>query len=161
MCETLAEKERSAILERVNKLISNDKKDESLIIEKYLLGDDLPNAFSGYRTPDFNRFTEMIIYFSQKLQPWKTKLNKLLFYADFKAYKETGYSMSGARYCAINRGPVPDNYSGIYAYLIKNKSVNGVEEFFSESGYGGIKFETVEGTQFNSDLFSEVELNIL
>ncbi|MCK4721099.1 SocA family protein, partial [bacterium] len=40
----------------------------------------------------------------------KTKLNKLLFYADFIHYRNHSVSISGARYINLPFGPVPDNY---------------------------------------------------
>ncbi|NJK94516.1 MAG: SocA family protein [Bacteroidales bacterium] len=59
------------------------------------------------------KFTEMVVYFAKELQPWKTKLNKLLFYADFLHFKKTCFSISGVRYRAIDMGPVPNNFQSI------------------------------------------------
>lgn len=48
---------------------------------------------------------------------FKTKLNKLLFYADFKAFKELGASITGMRYARIGYGPVPNNYKEILSSM--------------------------------------------
>lgn len=40
----------------------------------------------------------------------RTNLNKALFYLDLYWYQETGETYTGARYVAIERGPVVDHY---------------------------------------------------
>lgn len=49
-----------------------------------------------------------------------TTLNKLMFYMDFKHFKETGRSITGLSYAAINYGPVPNDYSMIYSAIVKD-----------------------------------------
>lgn len=161
MSNNLLGDEKEILVNNVDLLISKEKRNKSSIIEKYLLGTNLPNKYSGFRIPDFEKLTQMVVFFAQELEPWKTKLNKLLFYADFEAYRKTGYSMSGVTYCAINKGPVPDNYQGIYAYMHKAGFINVLELFFLDKGYGGTKFKVIEGLNFNSDLFNSVELDLL
>jgi hypothetical protein len=41
------------------------------------------------------------------------KLDKILFYADFRAYGELGRSMTGQRYRKLEGGPVPEGIAGI------------------------------------------------
>lgn len=48
---------------------------------------------------------------------FKTKLNKLLFYADFKAFKELGASITGMRYARLDYGPVPNNYKDVLSSM--------------------------------------------
>ncbi len=49
-----------------------------------------------------------IIYFVSKDKTVKlTKLMKLLYYLDFRCYKETGFSVTGQEYIAWPMGPVP------------------------------------------------------
>lgn len=43
-------------------------------------------------------------------------MNKLLFYADFMAYRMTGKSVSGLAYKAIAHGPVPVRWDRIYSF---------------------------------------------
>jgi hypothetical protein len=60
----------------------------------------------------------MVVFFTESMQPWKTKMNKLLFYSDFLMFKQTGFSISGIQYRAI---PMvgSDNFNSIYEYLAK------------------------------------------
>ncbi len=49
-----------------------------------------------------------VLYFATKTKfCGKTKLFKLLYFLDFEHYKKTGRSVTGLRYCAWGKGPVP------------------------------------------------------
>jgi hypothetical protein len=56
----------------------------------------------------------MILYFAQKLAPWETGLNKLMFYTDFLNYKRFCFAVSGTTYRAIQYGPVPQKYEALF-----------------------------------------------
>lgn len=43
-----------------------------------------------------------------------TKLNKEMFYSDFRHFAKTGHSISGLSYRAIQFGPVPEHFETIY-----------------------------------------------
>ncbi len=57
------------------------------------------------------KFREMILYVAKQTQAdprcGATKLNKILFYADFLAYHKLGDSISGQRYQKLENGPAP------------------------------------------------------
>ena len=46
-----------------------------------------PDEFSGYRRLDLDKFFNVVLYFC-KDGDFKTKINKLLFYADFLHFKQ-------------------------------------------------------------------------
>lgn len=153
---------------------------ESLPKEKHkqLLGDldeavrqtySLPNIFterfgsyepdqrSGYKTLDLAKLFEAIKFFAQN-GVYKSKLCKLLFYGDFKHFKEYAVSIFGSRYAHAHHGPVPDNYEYYFANLIhENKSIKVQEHVFGD--YTGDFFVT----EINPDLtvFSSEELDTL
>ena len=60
--------------------------------------------------PD-ERLRELILYIALKCESDArfnaTRLNKILFYADFVSFANTGKPVTGAAYKAIDRGPVP------------------------------------------------------
>lgn len=67
--------------------------------------------FAGNREYSPARLTAMVAYLSEKgVELYKTKLNKLLFYADLTAYYLTGQGISGSRYVNLPFGPVPETY---------------------------------------------------
>lgn len=57
------------------------------------------------------KFRELILYVARESEDDRkcgaTKLNKILFYADFHAYRKLGQSISGERYQKLERGPAP------------------------------------------------------
>ena len=70
-----------------------------------------PNVFNGNRSFSPDKMAAMVSYFAANASSlYKTKLNKLLFYADFVNYHLTGSSISGSRYVHLPYGPVPDGY---------------------------------------------------
>jgi uncharacterized phage-associated protein len=67
--------------------------------------------FNGYRNFSLEKMAAMVSHLaSQTGDLYKTKLNKLLFYADFVNYYLYGASISGSRYVHLPYGPVPDGY---------------------------------------------------
>ena len=60
--------------------------------------------------PD-RRLAELILYIAEKCESdpkfGATKLNKILAFADFSAYFETGKPITGAEYMRLPQGPVP------------------------------------------------------
>ena len=102
----------------------------------------------------------MVVFFTEKLEPWKTKLNKLLFYADFIMYKQSGFSMSGVQYRAIPMGPVPNNFNSIFEYLANKAELNIYYTNFDDGGTGE-QFKPNPNKTFDKALFTESELQIL
>ena len=69
----------------------------NILTNKYLKFNDHIN--SGFSNFDFNKFSNIVLYFTKNIpKVSKTKLMKLLFYSDFKNYKEYGVSVSGIVY---------------------------------------------------------------
>ena len=85
-----------------------------------------PNEFSGYKKLDLTKLFNTILFFCKDGQ-LKTKLNKLLFYADFKHFKENTVSISGCHYPHLQYGPVPDNFDFYYA-ILRSKNLLKINE---------------------------------
>ncbi len=161
LCSTLEKNLKVKYVQKAQDLVDGRKsKLFSLNFKEYLLGNHLADVYSGYRNPNFEKFTEMVVFFSDKLSPFKTKMNKLLFYADFLMFKETCYSISGVRYKAIDMGPVPKNFQSIFEYLSNNNEIYIYSTEFPD-GYTGEQFKAREDRKFNATLFTENELNTL
>jgi hypothetical protein len=64
-------------------------------------------------TTDFTeeKFKNLILYIAKKSEDdprfGSVKLNKILYYSDFDAYRRLGESITGATYQRINEGPAP------------------------------------------------------
>lgn len=119
-----------------------------------------PSKLNGYRQPDLTKVAAIIAFFQvlKKVTLFKTKLNKLLFYADFNAYRLTGYSITGLEYRAIQFGPVPSQFQKMYVNLSEQGQISIDEQYFGNGAYGD---EINANVQFDQTLFSPVELNVL
>lgn len=160
-CTTLDPKFIEKTHKIIDSLLEEQKKNKfEKQLENYFFGSCLPNSLTGFKTPDFKKFSEMVVFFTEKLEPWKTKMNKLLFYADFIKYKQTGFSMSGVQYRAIPMGPVPGNFNSIFEYLDNNGALDISYTNFGNSGTGE-QFKPNPGKTFNKELFTENDLQIL
>lgn len=161
LCGTLDEKARVKYIQKAIFLAEEKKRNIfNINFKEYLLGNHLADIYSGYRNPNFEKITEMIVYFSDKLSPFKTKMNKLLFYADFLMFKQSCFSISGMRYKAIEMGPVPINFQSIFEYLANKDEIDIFTTEFPQ-GYIGEQFKAKNGRPFRVELFSENELNVL
>jgi len=118
-----------------------------------------PSSKNGYKTVSQPKVLMAIRYFSEILSPWKTKMNKLLFYADFLNYRNHCESITGLEYKAIPLGPVPENYDHLYGIASSNGFVEINEEpchdFLGEC-FKANKIELKYG-----DVFTDDELNTL
>ena len=134
--------------------------DFEAIYERYLMGDAVPNEYTGFRTPHLEKIANMVLFFAVAMQPFKTKLNKLLFYSDFLHYKKTCFSISGATYKAIQMGPVPKNFGGLYDFATEHRYVN-IGLMYFDSGNVGEQFIPSGQRDFNEELFTETERWVL
>jgi len=89
----------------------------------------------------------------------KTKLFKLLYFADFKCFKETGKSMTGMDYFTWKNGPVP---TALFAEM-KNPDKEFHRHFsitpFTQSDLLNIK--PLKGVAFDPKHFTKRELQII
>lgn len=161
LCATLDEKTKEKYIQKAQSMLEHRKRNIfNLNFKEYLLGNHLADIFSGYRNPNFEKFTEMVVFFSEKIEPYKTKMNKLLFYADFLMFKQSCFSISGVRYKAIEMGPVPSNFQSIFEYMANNNEIDICTTEFP-NGYVGEQFKARHDRGFNAALFSATELDTL
>jgi putative zinc finger/helix-turn-helix YgiT family protein len=161
LCDLLDTSSKTKYIQRAQLLVEEMKRNIfNFNLKNYLLGDHLADIYSGYRNPSFEKLTEMIVYFSEKLKPFKTKMNKLLFYADFLMFKQSCFSISGVRYQAIDMGPVPVNFQSIFEYLANKDEIDIYNIQFPQN-YTGEQFKARKDRSFNPKLFTESELKVL
>ncbi len=161
MCHSLNKKQKEKYRKKVQIILEEQKEyKQERYLETYFQGMCFPGPYTGYKKPDMTKFTEMIIFFAEKVKPWKTKLNKLLFYADFGMHKETGFSISGFPYKAIPMGPVPNNYNGLFEYICNKGDIIVETKTFSDEGTGELFLSGTNKT-FNEELFTLKELEVL
>ena len=113
--ELLPDKKREDLVQFLKK----DHHDaHSLVFEAIEEFGSYPRSkLSGFTAFNFDKFTQVVKFFCYKKEIVKTKLLKLLFYADFKHFKEYGVSITGSRYAKAIYGPVPDKYETLLASI--------------------------------------------
>lgn len=161
----LDEKARERILKRIDELLkARDGWHLGTNEEEYVMGIDPeatgPDHTTGYRRPSLERLTEMIVFFTEAMQPWKTKMNKLLFYADFRHYQLHGVSISGAPYRAVTWGPVPKQFDALFDHVARTGKVDFVQKELPDGNLGG-QFQPRGPRSFREILFEETELAVL
>jgi putative zinc finger/helix-turn-helix YgiT family protein len=116
------------------------------------------DGYTGSRQFDRNKLNQTIKYFCYPKGVVKTKLNKLLFYADFAYYKNYNLSITGCKYVHLPFGPVPDHFEMIYLFLsIKDPSFQETEIMYPD--YVGEEY--VSETQPDLAMFVPSEMKIL
>lgn len=120
------------------------------------LGDYQAGELSGYQRWNLPKILNSFVILAGG-GVLKTKLLKLLFYADFKHFKEHTVSITGLRYVHLPYGPVPDNYDYYLATLQKQGALRVAEKLVGE--YSGEEFAA--GVEPDLTLFAEAELETL
>lgn len=119
-------------------------------------GNYQPDEFSGYLKLNLEKLQNAILFFCKGGQ-LKTKLNKLLFFADFKHFKENAVSITGVKYAHRTHGPVPDKYEYFFASMTDSRQVE-VEEVMIYQYIGENFVSTVEP---DLSIFETSELKVL
>lgn len=143
---------------RVLEVIKTEAKEE-LSLEHWitvnLSGYDT-DEYSGFKKFDRSKFYNAVLYLC-KGGTLTTKLNKLLFYADFWHFKRYTVSITGARYAHIPYGPAPDDFRIYYSNLIKQRAIDINEVEYPE--FVGEEMVAVQEPDLN--VFKESELRVL
>lgn len=126
---SLDEKHLSKLSVLVNKLISeNEKEDSCKLIDLYI--SSTPSIDNGFKSFDYEKFAAMVLFFASKgTDLLKTKLMKLLNYSDMIFYKENSVSISGLKYVHLPYGPVPEKFNVLLEKLEEDKIAHVEVEF--------------------------------
>ena len=125
------------VLESVSEVLTRPGSDEALDFARVLAAVESPGLevmpetvqiqaeelhpmFSGNRAFSADRLAAMMGYLASKTSDlYKTKLNKLLFYADLTGFYLTGRGLSGAQYVNLPYGPVPDKFEEMIDHAVE------------------------------------------
>lgn len=161
MSEAFKGDQKEKLITKINEIIlAKERNATNDTVANYLMKNSLPGVFTGYVKPNLDKLTEMVVYFAEHVSPFKTKLNKLLFYADFLAFRDSCFSMSGVKYKAIQMGPIPNNYNSIFEYISNANHVNVEITDFGDDKIGE-RFVANPNRKFNAESFTDLELSTL
>lgn len=154
---SLPERQLKKLLAAVEQLEKNDTCRENNKLIRYLFSEQ-PCEGNGYRTFDYDKFCAMVLFFAHKSKELlKTKLMKLMNYADMIFYKENGVSISGSRYVHIQYGPVPENFDLILGTMALDHIAH--IEVTYDNAYE--KHHVIPEREMPTGVFSEEELLVL
>lgn len=129
--EIVDKKAKGRLFSRLQSDLSESNKN----FKKELIGNSYaysPDEFNGNTIFNFDKFTQVCKYFCFRNEVYKTKLLKLLFYADFKHFKDFNISITGLPYKHLPLGPVPDQFDTLFVALAswfneldKNEKIEG------------------------------------
>jgi putative zinc finger/helix-turn-helix YgiT family protein len=112
------------------------------------------DVYGGWMPLQLSKLREMMVFFAQLPDMYQTKLNKLLFYADFGFCRDHGISISGSPYLAMQFGPTPQHYPWIKEDLLEGGDLSAEEVFYSNGGSGVV---LRAGRKPDLDVFSAEE----
>ncbi|HAF61685.1 MAG TPA: hypothetical protein DCK95_05110 [Anaerolineaceae bacterium] len=116
-----------------------------------------PDIFSGNKMVDLEKVVDMIRFFTYSQSIFKTKLLKLMFYADFKFFKDFNQSITGLRYEHYTFGPVPYHFIELIGVALNIDANISIEE----RGAGDYTGEVIISANPPSSNLSQEEITTL
>ncbi len=119
--------------------------------------------FQRGESPNYEKYKQMILAFL-KLEPNipKTKLAKLLYFADFGWFYYHLKSMSGMQYRKIQYGPVAESYFSIIDEMFNNGEIDIARTkdgaMLISTTRSGAKIATTAITQEEAKLIKDIEM---
>lgn len=154
--EKLSRETSKRLMTQLRDRLRQEQPPFNTIMEK-LIAQYEPDELSGYLDFDLDKLLDAILFLCSGSDVFKTKLNKLLFYSDFKHHKEYSVSITGARYAHLPFGPAPNHYDLILTMFQEGKKIVLVEKVQQE--YVGEIVVALE--QPNVSHFSSSEIKTL
>ena len=149
---------RRRVEARVQQLLEEEKEPEFMTSLERLMSHNFVDIYTGFKEFDLDKLISMYLYIASELQGvLKTKLVKMVWYADFLSFKEHLISISGSRYVHYQLGPVSENYELLLADMIHTRLFGVCEKEFPMST--GEEFSTI--VEFDTKIFSKAEIYVL
>jgi len=141
--------------EKLDAMLADREVGEFETLLEKLCSTGSPSEDNGFREFDVEKLEESVLYFVSRVEhAFKTKLNKLLWYADFLSYRTSSRSITGSAYVAATHGPVPRNYDLLLGEMVRKGLIRATEVEFPNGTCG----ELLEPSRDpNMSLFNGVE----
>lgn len=154
-CSELEDKERNKILKHIHKQLLNS----DCMGDPLFLFENQPDITTGFKSFNRRKTKQIILYFARQQKPYKTKMNKLLFYSDFVHFQNNAQSITGLKYKAIQHGPVPNNYDVLFSGL-SDDTIIDIDCMMTDNGELE-RFLPGKGADFDPSIFSPAEMETL
>lgn len=114
--ESLDEKTYAKLISKIEEVIAQADARKIECFETQCVYNYKRGVDNGFAACSLERLKNlMLLVLNTCGETWLTKMNKLLFYIDFAAYRNLGSSVSGLAYKAIEFGPVPVRWERVYS----------------------------------------------
>lgn len=153
--EALPEEKRELLIKQLATELQQEHSFSEILDDKF--GNYTADQFSGNKKLDVEKLLSCIRFFCYGTGQFITKINKLLFYADFKHFKENSLSITGSRYAKITYGPVFDNYLFFIATLKERKTISIEEILINDNAVEKI----ISNEKPDLSIFSDSELQVM
>ncbi|KXS45495.1 MAG: putative Xre family transcriptional regulator [Candidatus Frackibacter sp. T328-2] len=153
--DNLKSKTYEKVKKKVNQLIQKENMKKGLINEYRAYEEE----FTGNKPFELQKLSNVVVFFAEKINNlWKTKLLKLLWYAEFENYRKNSVSICGTPFIHYDHGPVPPKFRALFSVLEENEKSVEIKEIQNPI-YSGEIFQPK--SKFNESLFSSKELETL
>lgn len=148
----LGEKEYNIIR---SKIISAPEQADDFAKSFYFYGSTRRSIYNGYAPKSPNKLSAMVLWMIARMPQGvvKTKLNKMMFYADMLHYRRYGIAISGLQYRAIQYGPVPVHYDTVY------DNIDGIEKETVETN--DREYSLLKAAEPDTSCLSEDEMSTI
>ena len=114
------------------------------------------DKYNGFALQSMSKLKNTILFFIEKYNGvYVTMMNKLLFYADFLSYRETGQAITGLSFKAIQHGPVPERWDRVYSLI------DDIHQIEVENKNGNIGTKLVSKIPYDRLSLTQEQQNIL
>ncbi|MCY4653980.1 MAG: Panacea domain-containing protein, partial [Dehalococcoidia bacterium] len=107
------------------------------------------------------KFRELVLYIANRSQSdplfGVVKLNKILYYSDFAAYRILGHPITGASYQKFNEGPAPQEMLGQRRVMVDSGDITVRNRPY----FSGVQQCIVPLRQADTEMFTHEELSIV
>lgn len=138
-------------------LIYDNKENKVFDLLRTIYSSKEQTIFNGNTIFNPSKLLNMITFFSNNYV-LKTKLMKLLWYADFLMFKKQGKSISGISYMRLPYGPVPKSHDLILGTMQSINAITITEEE-SSNGYTRIIIEAQQ--DIDQSIFERTEIETM
>jgi len=115
------------------------------------------NDFKDTSTESDEKLAELILYLAEKsvddIHFGAIKLNKLLYYSDFAAYRILGNPITGTEYQHLREGPAPRRFLPVRRCLLEDGSI----EIRQEQVIDRVRERIIPKREHKSNFFSKEE----
>lgn len=134
----------------------SDEDEIQRILSWLVFGGKSRGILNGYTYQSISKLKNAILYFIEKMNGvFVTKMNKLLFFADFVSYRENGQAVTGLSYKAIQYGPVPEHWDSIYGLI------EDIDQVIVDFGNGNSGQKLVSNVSFDASVFTSEQISVL